>query len=145
MRWDLFCQAFEGRERRPLHSERKRSARAARTHARSARRSGERAGMSATTKKVAVDALLAGFGSELLLLTVAVFVAGPTVAAFVTIVIVAVAPEAIVPSEQVTVVVPLHVPWFGAADTNVTFGGRASTTVTPAAGSGPPFVTTIVK
>jgi hypothetical protein len=118
---------------------------AARRAARRARRSGERVGICATTEKVAVDELFAGFGSELLLETVAVFVAGPTVWAFVTMVIVAVTPEAIVPSEQVTVVVPLQVPWLGVADTNVTLAGSTSTIVTPVAEFGPAFVTAIVK
>jgi hypothetical protein len=83
---------------------------AARRAARSARRSGERVGICATTKKVAVEVLFAGLGSELVLETVAVFVAGPNVEACVTIVTVAVAPEAMMPREQVTVVVPLQVP-----------------------------------
>jgi hypothetical protein len=61
--------------------------------------------------KNATDALLfAGVGSALALLIVAVFVAGPLVAVRATMVIVALPPAARVPTEQVTVVVPLHVP-----------------------------------
>ena len=52
---------------------------AARSAARRARRSGERVGICATIVPLAVAVLLAGFGSELALETVAEFVAGPLV------------------------------------------------------------------
>ena len=96
--------------------------------------------MFAETRNVTLALLLAGFGSELVaLLIVAVFVADPSDAVSATIVIVALAPVASVPSEQVTVDVPLQVPCVELAETNVIFGGSASVTVTLAASLGPAF------
>ena len=55
---------------------------------------------------------------------VAVFVAVPAATAFVVTITLAVPPAAIVPSEQVTVVVPLHVPWLGAAPAKIELGRK---------------------
>ena len=54
---------------------------------------------------------------------------------------VAVAPEAIVPSAQVTVAVPEQVPWQGVAEANVTPAGSVSVTVDALAESGPALAT----
>src|SRR5438270_277811 len=89
---------------------------------------------------VTADArLLAVFGSGSLPLTVAVFVIGPAVAGVVTLmVIVALAPEARLPTEQVTVPEALvQVPWLEVAETKVTPAGRVSVTVTPVAADVP--------
>ena len=66
--------------------------------------------MFARTRNDTVAVLFAGFASELLLLIVAVFDDAPSDAVRATMVIVALPPTARVPSEQVTVLVPLHVP-----------------------------------
>ena len=78
--------------------------------------------------------------------TVAVLVIVPAVAGAVTsMVIVALAPEARLPTEQVTVPEALvQVPWLDDAETKVTPAGRVSVTVTPVAGLGPLFVATTV-
>lgn len=51
---------------------------------------------------------------------------------------------AIVPSEQETVVVPLHDPCDGVADTNEVLPGMVSLTVAPAAALGPALLTVMV-
>ena len=58
-----------------------------------------------------------------------------------TMVMVALPPLVMVPRLQVIVLVPLHVPWLGVAETRVTFAGRVSMTVTPVAFEGPLLVT----
>ena len=75
----------------------------------------------------------------------AVFDTGPGVDGSVTMrVIVADAPFASVPRVQVTVVVPLQLPWLGVAETNDVPAGSASVTTTFAAALGPAFDTAIV-
>lgn len=107
--------------------------------------SGESAGICRTALKDAVAALLAGFGSSVAEETVAVLETDPPgVATRAVIVTVAVAALTRVPSEQVTVAVPLQVPWDGVALTNVIPAGRVSVTVTPVAVAGPPLATVIV-
>lgn len=94
---------------------------------------------------VAVDVLFAGAVSALMAVTVAVFTTGPAVRAGVReSAIVAVARGFRVPREQVTVVVPLQVPWVGVAEISVAPAGRMSVTVTPAASEGPLLVTVMV-
>ncbi len=103
--------------------------------------------MSCATANAAVVALLfAGFESAVDEVTVAVFdVLVPGAPAWVTIVIVAEAPLASVPSEQTTVDVPLQLPCDGVAEVKVTPAGSASVTTTLLAGEGPLFVTLIVN
>src|SRR5438876_1983123 len=94
---------------------------------------------------VATDALLFDeFGSISLPLTLAKFVIEPAKVGLTVIVIVALPPLTSVPIEHVTVDVPLHVPEVEDAETYVTPPGNESVIVTPVAGSGPLFVTTIV-
>jgi hypothetical protein len=97
---------------------------------------------------VAVDVLFAGVGSVTSEETVAVLemlvpVANPE-AVWTTREIVALPPFASVPRLQVTVVVPLHDPVEGVAETNVTPAGRVSDTLTPVAELGPALFTVIV-
>ena len=53
-------------------------------------------------------------------------------------------PTPILPKSQVTIVVPEHVPCVALTETKVTPAGKASETITPVAGDGPLFVTTIL-
>jgi hypothetical protein len=103
----------------------------------------ERAGtLAIVTVNVALDELLAEFGSAVVEETVAVFTTGP--AAFgltTTSVIVAELPFAITPKLQVTVLVPAQDPCDDAVDTNVVPVGRTSVTVTALAEFGPAFET----
>lgn len=97
------------------------------------------------TVMVEVLVLLARFGSVLDVVTVAVFDTGPGVDGSVTVkVIVAEAALAKVPRLQVTVVVPLQLPVFGVAETNVVPAGRMSVTTTFVADAGPLLVTPMV-
>jgi hypothetical protein len=96
------------------------------------------------TVVVVVKELFRAFGSGVVEATLAVFVSVPDVVAVTTRVIVAVAALFIVPSVQVTVVVPLQVPTVEAADTKVAPVGSASVVVTAFAVSGPLLVTVIV-
>src|SRR5438309_1261278 len=93
----------------------------------------------ALTCVVADAVLLAVLGSGSLPVTVAVFVMLPGVTDVVTLmVIVALAPLARLPTEQVTVPEALvQVPWLEVAETKVTPAGRVSVTVTPVAADGP--------
>src|SRR5229473_6172092 len=95
---------------------------------------------------VADAVLLAVFGSGSLPFTVAVLVMVPAVAGAVALmVIVALAPEARLPTEQVTVPEALvQVPWLDVAEPKVTPLGRVSVTVTPVAGDGPLFLATML-
>jgi hypothetical protein len=95
---------------------------------------------------VAVEELFAALGSVVVEATLAVFeiVAAAAGVTFTVSVIVADAAAVIVPSAQLTVVVPLHVPCEGVAETNVVPAGSTSTTDTPAASEGPLFVVVIV-
>jgi hypothetical protein len=97
----------------------------------------------ALTVVVVVELLLLMFGSVTLLVTLAVLLSVPTAAAVgvTTIVTVALAALANVPMEHVMVVVPLQFPNVDVADTNVTFAGNVSVTVTPVAELSPPFFT----
>jgi hypothetical protein len=95
------------------------------------------------TVVVVVKELLSAFGSGVVEVTLAVFMSDPEVVAVTTSEIVAVAALFIVPSVQVTVVVPLQVPTVGVADTNVAPVGSASVIVTAFAANGPLFVTEI--
>ena len=87
-----------------------------------------------TTVVVAVAVLFAEFGSAVTADTAAVFeivpfgADGETVP---TMSIVALAPPGRIPSAQLIVVVPEHVPVLGVAETNVTAAGSVSVTVTP--------------
>src|SRR3989442_1610311 len=89
--------------------------------------------------------VFAGVESGSLPLTVAVLVMVPAVAGAVALmVIVALAPEARLPTEQVTVPEALvQVPWLEDAETKLTPLGRVSLTVTPVAGDGPLFLATM--
>ena len=76
---------------------------------------------------------------------VAVLTKEPAVVAVATIDAVAEAPTASCPRLQLMVVVPLHVPWLGVAETRVIPAGSGSVKITPVEGAGPLFVTVIVK
>src|SRR5229473_5788785 len=100
----------------------------------------------AATCVAAEAVLLAVFGSGSLPFTVAVLVTVPAVAGAVALmVIVALAPEARLPTEQVTVPeAKVQVPWLEVAEPKVTPLGRVSVTVTPVAGDGPLFLATML-
>src|SRR4051794_16514321 len=66
--------------------------------------------------------------------TLPVLLSAPAVVGLTTIAMPGVPLGATVPREQMTVVVPEHVPWLVTAETNVTPAGSVSMTVTPAAG-----------
>ena len=51
---------------------------------------------------------------------------------------------AMLPSAQLTVALPVQLPWLAAADTNTAVAGKLSVTVTPLALPGPLFTTVIV-
>jgi hypothetical protein len=119
--------------------------RTANANARSARISGWRSGIPADTITATLEVLFAAFESELELVTVAEFVITPGVAgAAIVSVTIAVPPLAIVPREQLTDAVPVHVPCDGTAERNDVPAGMLSVTVTPVADAGPEFATTIV-
>jgi hypothetical protein len=87
---------------------------------------------------VVVVALFGVVGSKVVVVAVAVFDRTVPAAVFAatvtTIVTVALAPTARLPSGQLTVVVPVHgPPWLGVAETRVVAAGRVSLTLTPAA------------
>ena len=87
--------------------------------------------------------LLAGSGSETPLDTVAELLRVPAAVGMIT--IVTVADEALVkvPRLQMTIPVPLHVPWLKVEEVNVTPPGKVSVTSTPVAVSGPLLVIVI--
>src|SRR5262245_39006028 len=93
---------------------------------------------------VAFPELSAVFGSDVDDATLAVSVRGPACPSLATSVTFAFAPEASVPREQVTFVVPEHVPTVVATETNVSPAGNMSVTFVLVAGSGPWLVATIV-
>jgi hypothetical protein len=97
----------------------------------------------ALTVLLVLEELFPDTGSFTLLDTVAVLLTVPTAAADgVTIMVTVALPLlATVPIAQVIVAVPLHVPCDGVAETNVTFAGNVSLTVTPVAALGPEFDT----
>jgi hypothetical protein len=91
---------------------------------------------------VAVEVLLARFESGVLEATVAVFATVPVELGLpTTSVMVAEPGAAIVPREQLTVLVPEQVPVDGVAETKVVPTGRMSLTTTLAAELGPAFET----
>ena len=92
----------------------------------------------------AVLLLLPVLGSVTPLVTLAVLLMVPVTVGVTIIVTFAETPLPNVPRLQVTVLVPLQLPWLGVADTNVTPAGKVSVTVTPVALFGPLFVTVIV-
>ena len=88
---------------------------------------------------VAVEVLLARFGSGVLEATVAVFVTVPFELGLVTTSVMVAEPRAaIVPREQLTVLVPVQ---GGVAETKVVPAGRMSPAITFTAGLGPAFET----
>ena len=92
-----------------------------------------------------VLALFARFVSVFVVVTVAVFETVPSIGGSVTMrAMAALALGASVPSEHVTVVVPLHVPCDGVADRKAAPAGRVSVTVVFRALPGPLLVTVIV-
>src|SRR5439155_11342549 len=89
-----------------------------------------------------VELLFALFGSGCgAAETVAVLLSGPAALSVTCKTIVALPPFAIVPTEHVTVGVPLQVPWDGVAEIRVAPAGRTSVTTTAFAAPGPEFVT----
>src|SRR4051812_24212078 len=91
-----------------------------------------------TQEIVVTDVLLSGFGSFLVPLTVAMFVSVAGVAgAREVMVTVALAARASVPSLQVTVLVPEHLPWLVVADRKVAWAGSLSTSSAPLVEDGP--------
>ena len=83
--------------------------------------------------------------SVALMVAVLVIVVPATANVGVTMIItVAVPPLLIVPRPQVTVLVPVHVPWLAEAENRVTPEGSVSIRLTFVAGSGPLFPTVIV-
>ena len=94
---------------------------------------------------IALEELFVAFGSEVVEVTVAVFVeveAALNVVALTLIVITAVLPTLRLPSVQVTVPAACaQEPWLVKEDAYVTSPGNGSVTVTPCATAGPPLVT----
>src|SRR5437867_2908937 len=98
-----------------------------------------------STAVCAVAVLFAVFGSGgEVALTVAVLVIVPLLVGLTTIVLVTVAPLAMVPRSHVTVDFDGFAVQPGLADAKPAFFGRLSVTVTPVAAFGPLFVTVIV-
>src|SRR5260370_39369718 len=81
---------------------------------------------------------LVSFSATLAMFNVGLAAAAVTVAVRET---EAVVPMASVPKVQLTVVVPVQVPWLGVADTNLSPAGRTSVTVTPVELDGPLLAT----
>ena len=97
--------------------------------------------------------MLLGSGSVSFPFTFAVLVSGPGVVAVTTIVMLALAPFARLPTPQVTVpplgrgfvvVDRVQLPWVVATELKWTLLGKGSVTVTPVASCGPLFVTVSV-
>jgi len=125
------------------------SAAAASNIARSASSGGESIGIADPTVVTAVDVLLPGSGSGVDDVAVAVLTRLPLLAVtFTTIVIVSLAPTAIVPRSAVTVpplagAGPVQVPTVVAQETKVVPAGSGSVTTTATAASGPALTTRI--
>jgi hypothetical protein len=102
------------------------------------------AGPPPVTTVDAVALLLPAAGSVLLVETDAVLTTVPVAVGVTTMLIEADAPLASDPSVQETVVVPVHEPVEGVADTNVTVAGSVSVMVTFVAVSGPRLDTPMV-
>jgi len=101
----------------------------------------------AVTVKLVEEVLLAAFGSGVDEATVAVFTTVPDALGLLTTsTTVPTPPAAIVPREQLTVLVPEQddPAGVGVAETNVVPAGRTSVTVTPAARLGPAFPTAML-
>jgi hypothetical protein len=91
---------------------------------------------------VYVEVLFARFESRVSEATVAVFATVPAELGPLTTSVIAAEPRAaIMPREQLTVLVPEQVPVDGVAETNVVPAGRMSPAITFTAGLGPKFVT----
>src|ERR1017187_2446489 len=94
------------------------------------------------TVELVVEVLFPVTGSGVVETTVAVLESGPDEFGLATtITTVAEPPLAMVPREQLTVLVPEQDPCDGVAETNVEPAGKTSFTVTPAAELGPAFAT----
>jgi hypothetical protein len=100
----------------------------------------------ALTAVVVVAVLLAALGSVTPEVAVAVLEreAGAAAVTVATMVTVTELPLLMVPSEQLAVVVPVHVPALGVAETNVSPAGKVSVRFTAVAGDGPAFDTVTV-
>src|ERR1700704_5671281 len=103
-----------------------------------------RTGTRLFTVVMAVELLLPAAGSHDAGATLAVLLSVPPGVAVTTRVTVAVTELLMVPRLQVTVLVPLHVPWFGVTETKLAPLGSASVTDTSVAAFGPEFVTVMV-
>src|SRR6266853_3955949 len=100
-----------------------------------------RTGTRLFTVVLAVALSLPATGSHEAEATLAVLLCVAPGVAVTTKVTVAVAELLMVPRLQITALEPLHVPWFGAADTKLAPLGSASVTDTSVAAFGPEFVT----
>src|ERR1700710_887243 len=98
-------------------------------------------GGAATALTVTEALLLAVFESVALLATEAVSVRLPGALGITCITTDALPPAATVPSEQERIVVPVHDPWLGCAETKETPAGRLSESVVPVAAEGPALET----
>jgi hypothetical protein len=96
------------------------------------------------TVTVTEPVLSAELGSVEVVVAVAELVKVPSAVAVTTMVIVAVVPAFMVPSEQVTVLVPEQLPCDDVSDWNVCPAGRGSVTVTFDANEGPLLATVMV-
>ena len=103
-----------------------------------------RTGTRLFTVVLAVALLLPATGSHEAEATLAVLLTAPPGVTVTTRVTVAVPGLLRVPRLQVTVLVPLHVPWLGVAETKLAPLGSASVTDTSVAAFGPLFVAVIV-
>jgi hypothetical protein len=103
-----------------------------------------RTGTRLFTVVLAVALLLPVAGSHEAEATLAVLLTVPPGVAVTTNVTVAVAGLLMLPRLQMTVLVPLHVPWLGVTETNLAPLGSASVTDTSVAAFGPLFVTVMV-
>ena len=96
------------------------------------------------TVVTAVAVLSLVSGSVSFPMTIVVLLTPPAAVGATTIVTVVLAPLVKSPRLQVTVLVPLQVPWLGVAETKLTPGGKVSVITTPVAASGPLFMTVMV-
>ena len=92
------------------------------------------------TVVTAVEVLLAVLESDSVADTVAVLLKLPAAVGVTTRVTVALALLLIVPRGQLTVLVPLQLPWPGVAETKLTPAGKVSVKLTPVAVEGPLLV-----
>lgn len=87
--------------------------------------------------------LSSGARSSVVLDTSAELITAPSTVGMMPIVTVALEPLGTVPSEHVTISVPLQLPWLALTGPGVTAAGSVSTSVTSAAAAGPAFATVI--